>query len=85
MTQVTIRMYIQVPTLDCGDKRLSESLDICKFLDTEFPDTPKLFNTSCEAGEPLHLFLIQSDTTQELVGRVHPSAMPCIDSSTFCR
>ena len=85
MTQVMNSMYIQVPTLDCGDKRLSESLDICKFLDNEFPDTPKLFNTSCEAGKLLHLFLIQADTTQELVGQVHPSAMPCIDSSAVCR
>jgi len=39
-----------VPTLDCGDKRLNESLDICKFLEEQYPDTPKLFNTSCEAG-----------------------------------
>lgn len=41
----------QVPTFDCGDKRMNESLDICKFLDQEFPDTPKLFNTACEAGK----------------------------------
>lgn len=43
----------QVPTFDCGDKRMNESLDICKFLDQEFPDTPKLFNTACEAGKPM--------------------------------
>ncbi|KAL3144547.1 hypothetical protein ABBQ32_004278 [Trebouxia sp. C0010 RCD-2024] len=35
-----------VPTLDYGDKRMNESMDICKYLDTEFPDTPKLFDTA---------------------------------------
>ena len=47
---------LQVPTFDCGDKRMNESLDICKFLDQEFPDTPKLFNTACEAGKQICLW-----------------------------
>lgn len=46
---------LQVPTLDYGDKRMNESMDICKYLDTEFPDTPKLFDTASGRPAKLHM------------------------------
>lgn len=46
-----LSVVYKVPVLEYNGKRLGESLDICKFLDQEFP-APALFKSNCQTGEP---------------------------------